>query len=168
MDWSMHGLLAEQVLKIHNETDELELVGPLLLDGENKYQNGFVSKIDGCLYGIPQPVFDGQEPCDKSEDLFKCATVVRFDKVLGVTFEGQLEPTYVISKAGLAALFETKHWIKHVGEKEPVASTHPWQGSNDMMEVKPGEDVLFMFCLAAIAEDMLDRNAAIKPASTLR
>jgi hypothetical protein len=101
------------------------------------------------------PVFDGQLPFDKSGDLFRCATVVRFDKVLGVTFEGQSEPTYAISKAGLAASFETKHWIKHVGKKEPVASTHPWQGTNDMMEVKPGEDVLLMFCLAAIAEDML-------------
>ena len=44
---------AERVLKIHVETDALELVGPLLLDGENKYQNGFCAS-DGCLYGIPQ------------------------------------------------------------------------------------------------------------------
>lgn len=44
---------AERVLKINVETDELELVGPLLLDGMNKYQNGFVAR-DGHLYGIPQ------------------------------------------------------------------------------------------------------------------
>ena len=44
---------AEQVLRINNETLELKLVGPRLLQGENKYQNGFVSS-DGCLYGIPQ------------------------------------------------------------------------------------------------------------------
>jgi hypothetical protein len=44
---------AEQVLRIDTVTDELRLVGPLLLEGENKYQNGFVAK-DGCLYGIPQ------------------------------------------------------------------------------------------------------------------
>lgn len=44
---------AERILKIDNETLELSLVGPELLEGENKYQNGFVSR-DGCLYGIPQ------------------------------------------------------------------------------------------------------------------
>jgi hypothetical protein len=45
---------AERVLRIDCRTDELSLVGPLLLDGTNKFQNGFVSKRDGCLYGIPQ------------------------------------------------------------------------------------------------------------------
>jgi hypothetical protein len=44
---------AERVIKIKNDTLELFLVGPELLEGENKYQNGFVSR-DGCLYGIPQ------------------------------------------------------------------------------------------------------------------
>ena len=44
---------AERVLKIDNHTMHLSLVGPELLEGENKYQNGFVSR-DGCLYGIPQ------------------------------------------------------------------------------------------------------------------
>ena len=44
---------AERVLRIDCTTDELVLVGPLLLDGENKFQNGFVCR-DGCLYGIPQ------------------------------------------------------------------------------------------------------------------
>jgi hypothetical protein len=44
---------AERVLRIDNDTFELKLVGPQLLEGENKYQNGFVSR-DGCLYGIPQ------------------------------------------------------------------------------------------------------------------
>jgi len=44
---------AERVLKIDVVTDKLTLVGPLLLDGENKYQNGFVGQ-DGFLYGIPQ------------------------------------------------------------------------------------------------------------------
>ncbi|CAB9518562.1 expressed unknown protein [Seminavis robusta] len=44
---------AEQVLRIDCHTDELALVGCLLLDGENKFQNGFVGR-DGCLYGIPQ------------------------------------------------------------------------------------------------------------------
>ncbi len=44
---------AERVLKINNSTLELSLVGPELLEGENKYQNGFAS-VDGCLYGIPQ------------------------------------------------------------------------------------------------------------------
>jgi len=45
---------AERVLRLDCETDELRLVGPLLLDGENKFQNGFCSDRDGCLYGIPQ------------------------------------------------------------------------------------------------------------------
>jgi hypothetical protein len=44
---------AERVLRIDCRTDELCLVGPPLLDGENKFQNGFVGR-DGCLYGIPQ------------------------------------------------------------------------------------------------------------------
>jgi hypothetical protein len=44
---------AEQVLRVDCETDQIRLVGPLLLDGENKFQNGFVGR-DGCLYGIPQ------------------------------------------------------------------------------------------------------------------
>jgi len=44
---------AERVLRINNQTLDLSLVGPELLEGENKYQNGFVTR-DGCLYGIPQ------------------------------------------------------------------------------------------------------------------
>jgi len=44
---------AERVLRVDTHTDELQLVGPDLLDGENKFQNGFVGQ-DGCLYGIPQ------------------------------------------------------------------------------------------------------------------
>ena len=44
---------AEQVLRINTVTDALALVGCSLLDGENKFQNGFVGR-DGCLYGIPQ------------------------------------------------------------------------------------------------------------------
>jgi hypothetical protein len=65
---------AERVLKIHNETDELELVGPLLLDGENKYQNGFVSEVDGCLYGIPQRATGilRIDPKDDHVDVMSC------------------------------------------------------------------------------------------------
>jgi hypothetical protein len=44
---------AEQVLRIDCVNDQLDLVGPLLLEGENKFQNGFVGR-DGALYGIPQ------------------------------------------------------------------------------------------------------------------
>jgi hypothetical protein len=44
---------AERVLRIDNRTFDLSLIGPELLEGENKYQNGFVTR-DGCLYGIPQ------------------------------------------------------------------------------------------------------------------
>ena len=44
---------AERVLRIDVATDSLSLIGPPLLDGENKFQNGFAAK-DGCMYGIPQ------------------------------------------------------------------------------------------------------------------
>ena len=44
---------AEYVLRIDMETEELNLVGPHLTEGENKWQNGFVGN-DGCIYGIPQ------------------------------------------------------------------------------------------------------------------
>lgn len=44
---------AERVLRMDLDSDHLTLVGPSLLDGENKFQNGFCG-IDGCLYGIPQ------------------------------------------------------------------------------------------------------------------
>jgi hypothetical protein len=45
---------AERVLRIDCKTDEIQLIGPLLLDGENKFQNGFYCQQDGCIYGIPQ------------------------------------------------------------------------------------------------------------------
>jgi hypothetical protein len=41
---------AERVLRIDCETETLTLVGPCLLDGENKFQNGFCAS-DGNLYG---------------------------------------------------------------------------------------------------------------------
>jgi hypothetical protein len=44
---------SERVLRFDCVNDKLELVGPLLLEGENKFQNGFCGR-DGCLYGIPQ------------------------------------------------------------------------------------------------------------------
>jgi hypothetical protein len=44
---------AERVLRIDCEKEELTLIGPCLLDGINKFQNGFCGS-DGCLYGIPQ------------------------------------------------------------------------------------------------------------------
>jgi hypothetical protein len=44
---------AEQVLSINTRMDELKLVGPLLLEGRNKFQNGFCAR-DGSVYGIPQ------------------------------------------------------------------------------------------------------------------
>ena len=44
---------AERVLRIDCMTDELCFVGPHLLDGANKFQNGFAGR-DGCIYGIPQ------------------------------------------------------------------------------------------------------------------
>eukprot|EP00814_Leptocylindrus_danicus_P009707 CAMPEP_0116014790 /NCGR_PEP_ID=MMETSP0321-20121206/6463_1 /TAXON_ID=163516 /ORGANISM="Leptocylindrus danicus var. danicus, Strain B650" /LENGTH=769 /DNA_ID=CAMNT_0003484461 /DNA_START=103 /DNA_END=2413 /DNA_ORIENTATION=- len=43
---------AERVLMIDTNTDVVKCVGPLLLEGENKYQNGFCCS-DG-VYGIPQ------------------------------------------------------------------------------------------------------------------
>jgi len=35
---------AERVLRMDNNTFELQLIGPLLLEGENKFQNGFLGK----------------------------------------------------------------------------------------------------------------------------
>jgi hypothetical protein len=43
---------AEYVLRMDMSTDELKLVGPRMTEGENKFQNGFVSR-DGCVYGKP-------------------------------------------------------------------------------------------------------------------
>lgn len=65
---------AERVLKIDVTTDILELVGPLLLDGENKYQNGFVAR-DGCLYGIPQRALGVLriDPRDDHVDVMACS-----------------------------------------------------------------------------------------------
>jgi hypothetical protein len=65
---------AERVLKIHNDTDKLELVGPLLLDGENKYRNAFVSARDGCLYGVPQRATGILliDPTDDHVDVMSC------------------------------------------------------------------------------------------------
>jgi len=45
---------SERVLKIHLYSNTLERIGPFLLDGASKYQNGFCSSKDGCIYGIPQ------------------------------------------------------------------------------------------------------------------
>ncbi|GKY95253.1 hypothetical protein MPSEU_000487700 [Mayamaea pseudoterrestris] len=44
---------AEQVLRVDIFAEELKLVGPLLMDGPNKFQNGFTGR-DGCCYGVPQ------------------------------------------------------------------------------------------------------------------
>jgi hypothetical protein len=65
---------AEQVLKINVITEEILLIGPLLLDGENKYQNGFVAS-DGCLYGIPQRAMGVLRinPYDDHVDVMPCS-----------------------------------------------------------------------------------------------
>jgi hypothetical protein len=44
---------AERVLRICCATDEMTLVGPKLVEGGNKYQNGFCGS-DGAVYAIPQ------------------------------------------------------------------------------------------------------------------
>ena len=94
------------------------------------------------------PVFEGQKPVD---GLYPRARVIRYDDGLHVFVGDDL--TYIISKARLAASYATKHVIKRVGEKEPVAWTHPWEGKSMMIEIDPKEEVLLMFCLAAIAEE---------------
>eukprot|EP00566_Odontella_aurita_P003283 CAMPEP_0113538406 /NCGR_PEP_ID=MMETSP0015_2-20120614/7346_1 /TAXON_ID=2838 /ORGANISM="Odontella" /LENGTH=971 /DNA_ID=CAMNT_0000437973 /DNA_START=28 /DNA_END=2943 /DNA_ORIENTATION=- /assembly_acc=CAM_ASM_000160 len=45
---------AERILRIDLVTDDVRCVGPLLLEGRAKYQNGFSSENDGAVYGIPQ------------------------------------------------------------------------------------------------------------------
>ena len=44
---------AERVLRVDTRTDEVRCVGPELLQGENKWQNGFCG-ADGAVYAIPQ------------------------------------------------------------------------------------------------------------------
>ncbi|KAK1737405.1 hypothetical protein QTG54_011691 [Skeletonema marinoi] len=63
---------AEYVLKFNMETDQCQLVGPHLTEGENKFQNGFVGR-DGCIYGCPQRasgvlriIPPGVKRCDKN------------------------------------------------------------------------------------------------------
>ena len=85
---------AERVLRIDCQTDELALVGPCLLDGINKWQNGFYGK-DGCLYGIPQraigvlritpAVKNNNDPINDHVDVIPCG-----EQMIGVKdkFEG--------------------------------------------------------------------------------
>merc|ERR1712087_1044355 len=44
---------AERVLCVDPKTDECKLVGPIFLEGMNKWQNGFSAR-DGAVYAIPQ------------------------------------------------------------------------------------------------------------------
>jgi len=44
---------AERVLCVDPQTDECKLVGPIFLEGMNKWQNGFSCR-DGAVYAIPQ------------------------------------------------------------------------------------------------------------------
>jgi len=50
---------ADRVLRVHVATNQLEEVGPHMEDGglervhQNKWQNGFFSKVDRCVYAIP-------------------------------------------------------------------------------------------------------------------
>lgn len=112
------------------------------------------------IYTPPSPIAKGQQqPSDaKGDDLNHYAKVIPSDKVLHVYLKEESEPTYVISKAGLAKSYSTgtKHVIRHFGEKQPVvATTQPWEGKSDMLEVHPGENVIFMYLLALIADEML-------------
>lgn len=84
---------AEQVLRVDCHTDEIKLIGPSLLDGINKFQNGFCGR-DGCLYGIPQRAIGvlrivpgGAPNGDDHVDLIPCG-----ENMLSVKdkFEGRL------------------------------------------------------------------------------
>jgi hypothetical protein len=44
---------AERVLMIDAANDTVRCIGPALLEGENKWQNGFAGP-DGCVYAVPQ------------------------------------------------------------------------------------------------------------------
>lgn len=88
---------AEQVLRIDSSTDEITLVGPKLLEGENKFQNGFVCR-DGCLYGIPQRasgvlqiVPSSVTKCEDHVEILHCGA-----KMMGVKdkFEGGVMGMY--------------------------------------------------------------------------
>ncbi len=105
----------------------------------------------------PSPNFKDQQPVAKGEEMYHCAKVIPSDKVLEVYLNGEPEFTYTISKAGLAKSYSTgtKHVIRRVGENAPVATTHPWEGKNDMLEIHPDENVILMYFLALIADEML-------------
>ena len=102
------------------------------------------------------PVRYDQDPTKKNndDDLFALAKVERTSpKDLQVLMNDQSEPTYMIKKAGIPANYATNYYIKQPGVKEEVASTHPWEGTDVMLVVNPGMDVILMFCLAAIVDD---------------
>ena len=44
---------AERVCCVDPKTDEVKLIGPIFLEGMNKWQNGFSAR-DGAVYAIPQ------------------------------------------------------------------------------------------------------------------
>jgi len=102
-------------------------------------------------------VYDGQDPAKKTiegQSLYALAKVDRTSsRDFHVVMEQQTDPTYTIEKAGIPANYATNWWIKQVGVKEEVASTHPWEGNDFMLVVNPGMDVILMFCLAAITDD---------------
>ena len=43
---------SERVLKINMNTFVMKTIGPLLVEGGGKYQNGFYSQRDDCIYGV--------------------------------------------------------------------------------------------------------------------
>jgi len=101
------------------------------------------------------PTHEDQTPTmiAEGQSLYALAKVERSTKHLQVIMEQQTEPTYTIEKAGIPANYATNYFIKQVGVKEELASTHPWEGTDVMLVVNPGVDAIFMFCLAAITDD---------------
>ena len=99
----------------------------------------------------------GQEPVKKHQgvDLYALAKVERNSpRDLDVFMNNETKPTYTIEKAGILANCSTNYYIKQQGvNKKAVASTHPWEGKNDMLVVTPGMDILLMLCLGIIAND---------------
>lgn len=96
---------------------------------------------------------DAAKTTDDGKPLYRLATVERDARDFSVVMVNQTSPTYTIEHAGIPANFASNFFIKQVGVKEEVASTHPWEKGTEMVVVQGGIDAALMYCLAAIAQD---------------
>lgn len=103
------------------------------------------------------PTHEGQEVAKKTIEEGSLYTLARVERTspkdYAVVLRNDTEPTYTLEKAGIPASYATNYYIKQVGVKEEVASTHPWEKGTEMLKVAPGIDATLMYCLASIIDD---------------